>query len=459
MELILYKNGLRGELPNSIVNLSTSIEKLYLFTNDIYGGIPREIGKLVNLTVLQLDDNLLTGTIPASIGDLTKLGNLYLSGNKISGAIPPSIGNVTQLIVLHLEDNMLQGSIPTGLFNISSLQELSVTNSGLGGVIPEQIVGLSSHCVFLYLDQNLFTGRLPSNIGSFKHLVALDISYNKFRGDIPITLGDCIMLEELDMEGNLFQGKIPSSFKSLRSLALLDLSNNNISGSVPSFFQRFRLIQFLNLSNNKLQGEVPKEGVFSNVSAFSVVGNLGLCGGIQALQLPDCPSTISSEKKRTFTWRLILIVSFPVAILLASLAYIFYRYRKSKFINIPVPVLQDNQYPRVSYHDLLLATNQFSPNNLLGKGRYGSVYKGVLQSTQQTVAVKVLNVEVRGANKSFIAECETLRNIRHRNLIKIITAWSSTDFKGNDFKALVFEFMTNGSLDTWLHPKSFLSNK
>ncbi|XP_063943045.1 probable LRR receptor-like serine/threonine-protein kinase At3g47570 [Daucus carota subsp. sativus] len=195
------------------------------------------------------------------------------------------------------------------------------------------------------------------------------------------------------MEGNLFQGKIPSSFKSLRSLALLDLSNNNISGSVPSFFQRFRLIQFLNLSNNKLQGEVTKEGVFSNVSAFSVVGNLGLCG--------------------------------------------------------------DNQYPRVSYHDLLLATNQFSPNNLLGKGRYGSVYKGVLQSTPQTVAVKVLNVEVRGANKSFIAECETLRNIRHRNLIKIITACSSTDFKGNDFKALVFEFMMNGSLDSWLHPSPF----
>ncbi|KAL8126961.1 hypothetical protein AgCh_014031 [Apium graveolens] len=56
---------------------------------------------------------------------------------------------------------------------------------------------------------------------------------------------------------------------------------------------------------------------------------------------------------------------------------------------------------------------------------------------EQTVAVKILNVEGRGANKSFIAECETLRNIRHQNLIKIITPCSSTDFKGNDFKALV----------------------
>ncbi|XP_077239119.1 receptor kinase-like protein Xa21 [Tasmannia lanceolata] len=49
-------------------------------------------------------------------------------------------------------------------------------------------------------------------------------------------------------------------------------------------------------------------------------------------------------------------------------------------------------------------------------------------------------------------ECEALRNIRH-NLIKILTSCSSIDFEGNDFKALVFEFMPNGSLEKWLHPK------
>ncbi|XP_074374717.1 putative LRR receptor-like serine/threonine-protein kinase At3g47570 [Apium graveolens] len=44
-------------------------------------------------------------------------------------------------------------------------------------------------------------------------------------------------------------------------------------------------------------------------------------------------------------------------------------------------------------------------------------------------------------------------NIRHRNLIKILTACSSIDHKENDFKSLVFEFMANGSLDSWLHPR------
>ncbi|KAM0856033.1 hypothetical protein ACQ4PT_049371 [Festuca glaucescens] len=67
------------------------------------------------------------------------------------------------------------------------------------------------------------------------------------------------------------------------------------------------------------------------------------------------------------------------------------------------------------------------------------------------VAVKVLKLETPRALKTFVAECEVLRSLRHRNLVKIITACSSIDTRGNDFKAIVFEFMPNGSLDGWLH--------
>ena len=45
-----------------------------------------------------------------------------------------------------------------------------------------------------------------------------------------------------------------------------------------------------------------------------------------------------------------------------------------------------------------------------------------------------------------------MKGIRHRNLVKILTAILSTDLGGNDFKALVFDFMANGSLEAWLHP-------
>ena len=105
----------------------------------------------------------------------------------------------------------------------------------------------------------------------------------------------------------------------------------------------------------------------------------------------------------------------------------------------------------VSYESLLKATGGFSSANLIGAGSFGSVYKGILDPDQTVVAVKVLFLHQRGALKSFMAECEALRNIRHRNLVKIKTACSSSDFQGNDFKALVYEFMHNGSLESWLH--------
>ncbi|CAI0394231.1 unnamed protein product [Linum tenue] len=68
-----------------------------------------------------------------------------------------------------------------------------------------------------------------------------------------------------------------------------------------------------------------------------------------------------------------------------------------------------------------------------------------------TIAVKVFNLDRRGASKSFVAECEALKNIRHRNLVKILTVCSGVDRQGNDFKALVYELLPNGSMEEWLH--------
>ena len=105
----------------------------------------------------------------------------------------------------------------------------------------------------------------------------------------------------------------------------------------------------------------------------------------------------------------------------------------------------------VSYQSLLNATSGFSSANLIGKGS-GSVYKGTLDQGRHMVAVKVLNLSHRGASKSFMAKCGALRNIRHRNLVKVLTACSGIDYQGHDFKDLVYEFLRNGNLDDWLHP-------
>ena len=45
-----------------------------------------------------------------------------------------------------------------------------------------------------------------------------------------------------------------------------------------------------------------------------------------------------------------------------------------------------------------------------------------------------------------------MKNIRHRNLLKVLSACSGVDYQGGDFKALIYEYMANGSLEEWLHP-------
>ncbi|XP_024020484.1 probable LRR receptor-like serine/threonine-protein kinase At3g47570 [Morus notabilis] len=88
---------------------------------------------------------------------------------------------------------------------------------------------------------------------------------------------------------------------------------------------------------------------------------------------------------------------------------------------------------------------------LIGTCSFGFVYKGNLDHEENPIAVKVLNLQQKVADKSFVAECNALRNIRHRNLVKILTCCSSIDYNCNEFKALVFSYIPNGTLEKWLH--------
>ena len=80
------------------------------------GEIPPEIGNLINLETLYLQNNLLTGSIPPEIGQLTNLKTLNFYNNQLTGDIPPEIGNITDMDYLHLGDNQLSG-IPESISN------------------------------------------------------------------------------------------------------------------------------------------------------------------------------------------------------------------------------------------------------------------------------------------------------------------------------------------------------
>ncbi|KAK2976303.1 hypothetical protein RJ640_002731, partial [Escallonia rubra] len=444
-------NKLSGPFPVSITNASRLVRfDIAAGANYITGSIPQEIENLAGLEYLALHDNMLGSSIPQSIGKLSNLRALYLYTNSISGEIPSSISNITQLSILALYENMLEGSIPIALGNCTKLQALYLETNHLTGVIPEQIFKLSSLSIGIFLNGNHLSGQLSSQVGNLINLGKLSISGNKLSGEIPAALGNCPVLEFLYMQNNLFKGTIPSSLQRLKGIQVMDLSQNNLSGRIPKFLGTLPLVQFLNLSHNRFEGEVPTEGVvFSNISAFSIVGNTKLCGGIEALQLPACPKEAPETRRSNFPLRMVLIF-LPVVLLLACLSIILYRPWRSKQ-QTSSPLVLPVHYPKFTYSDLFQATDGFSSTNLIGDGRYGSVYKGVLASSGQNIAVKVLKLQEHGANKSFMTECDALRELRHRNLVKIITSCSSIDLQRNDFKALVFDFMPNRSLDSWLH--------
>ncbi|KAL5081177.1 hypothetical protein RYX36_009598 [Vicia faba] len=449
--LSISYNNFGGILPNAIGNLSTELNRLLLGFNQITGKIPAELGHLVGLIALTMPFNHFEGMIPTTFGKFQKMQRLELVGNKLLGNIPPFIGNLSRLYYLDIHLNMFDGNIPPSIENCQQLQYLDFSQNQLRGTIPLEVFKLSSLSILLSLSHNFLSGILPKEVGMLKNIGLLDVSENHLSGDIPTTIGECSSLEYILLQSNFFNGTIPSTLASLKGLRYLDLSRNRLTGSILDVMQNFSVLKHLNVSFNMLEGEVPIDGVFGNASQVAIIGNNKLCGGISQLHLQPCPIKGRRQENHHKFKLVALIVSGVCFILILSFTITIYWMRKrNKKQSSDSPSI--DQLAKVSYQDLHRGTNGFSTENLIGSGSFGSVYKGNLLSEDSVVAVKVLNLQNKGAHKSFVVECNALKSIRHRNVVKILTCCVSTDYKGQEFKALVFDYMKNGSLEQWLHP-------
>ncbi|MBA0767123.1 hypothetical protein Gotri_016070, partial [Gossypium trilobum] len=394
---------------------------------------------LPNIQVFRISANHLSGVIPVSLSNASNLEFLELSENKFSGGVPAVLGYLKKLSWLGVIGNNLgkgqanELSFTTSLVNQTQLIELNLDGNNFGGQIPSSLANLSTH--LQAFEQNNLQGSIPSSLGNCKNLFLLRLYSNELNGTIPPELVSLPSLSKsLDLDQNRLIGPLLMEVGNLKTLVKLNVSHNELSGEIPS----------------SLGGDVPVGRVFNNVTALSLVGNDKLCGGIPKLQLPSCLLKKPRRKNMSLPLKLTISLIFGlVGLFLILFAMLFYLFKMQRKCSSTKSSLLD-PFMKISYDDLLKATDVFSSGNLIGIGSFGSVYKGVLED-QTYVAMKVLNLQRIRASKSFFSECKALRNIRHRNLVKILTACSSVDYQGKEFKALVYEFMPNKSLETWLH--------
>lgn len=112
--------------------------------------------------------------------------------------------------------------------------------------------------------------------------------------------------------------------------------------------------------------------------------------------------------------------------------------------------LSTREARRFQMEELSLATKNFSNKNLIGEGKFGEVYKGLLQNGM-LVAVK----KRPGApTQEFIGEVHFLASIQHRNLVTLLGYCQE-----NDLQFLIYEYIPNGSVSIHLYGPSQVSQQ
>ncbi|WJX87985.1 non-specific serine/threonine protein kinase [Trifolium repens] len=444
--LALSRNQILPNLPKSIGNITSQI--IWAESCGIDGNIPLEVGNMSKLLYIDIYGNKINGPIPGTFKRLHKLQGLDLGNNSLQGSFTEELCEIESLSELYLENNKLFGVLPTCLGNMTYLRKIYIGSNNLNSMIPSSLWSLKD-ILEINLSSNAFVGNIPPEIGNLRAITLLDLSRNQISSNIPSTISFLKKLEDLSLADNKLNGSIPTSLGDMVGLMSLDLSQNMITGVIPKSLESLSCLQNINLSYNRLQGEIPDGGPFKNFTAQSFMHNEALCGN-HRLQVPQCDK---QAKKMSMENKVLLKCILPIVVSAILVVAIIILLKPKKVENTLERGLSTFGAPRrISYYELVQATNGFNESNLLGKGGFGSVYKGKLPDGEM-IAVKVIDLQSNVKSKSFDTECNAMKNLRHRNLVKIISGCSNLDFK-----ALVMEFMSNGSVDKWLYSHNYCLN-
>lgn len=312
--------------------------------------------------------------------------------------------------------------------------------------------------------QNL-SGTLSPSIGNLTNLQIVLLQNNNIKGPVPPELGKLQNLQTLDLSNNMFTGEIPSSLGHLRHLQYLRLNNNSLSGAIPTSLANMTQLAFLDMSFNNLSAPVPR----FPAKTFNIVGNPLICptgseAGCYGMTLMpmsmnlNSTESLPSGKHRSHKVALAFGLSLGCLclIILGFGAVLWWRHRRNMQTFFDV---KDRHHEEISlgnlkrfqFRELQIATNNFSSKNILGKGGFGNVYKGILQDGTLVAVKRLKDGSALGGEIQFQTEVEMISLAVHRNLLRLY-GFSITPTE----RLLVYPYMSNGSVASRLKGKPVL---
>ncbi|XP_071697986.1 probable LRR receptor-like serine/threonine-protein kinase At5g63710 [Rutidosis leptorrhynchoides] len=278
------------------------------------------------------------------------------------------------------------------------------------------------------------------------NVISLSLGSLGFTGKLTSAITELKFLTSLDLHDNNLSGELPD-LSSLVNLQNLNLTRNKFSGSIPTFWNQLTNLKYLDLSSNDLSGKIPEKLFSSHV--FNFTGTSLDCG--TKLHQPCISSSVVAGSPRKSKLKLVTVGSSCGALVLLLFGAIFlYRFNLNRKLNRDVYVdvegeddskVSFGQLRRFSWREVQLATDNFNETNIIGRGGFGKVYKGVIADNTKVAIKRLADYQSPGGEAAFLREVQLISVAVHRNLLRLI-GFSTTSYE----RVLVYPFMQNLSV-------------
>ncbi|XAR65130.1 Non-specific serine/threonine protein kinase [Bertholletia excelsa] len=474
--------NLIGTIPEFFgADTFAGLTTLRLAFNNLEGGLPTSFsGSSIQSLWLngQQSDSKLNGSI-AVIQNMTQLTEVWLHQNSFSGPLPDFSG-LSGLQNFSVRDNTITGQVPASLVNLKSLRVVNLTNNLLQGPTPnfapsvaaDMVNGSNSFCLS---DPGAACDSRVNTLLSIAETVGYPKAFAEgWKGNDPCNQWLGLICSDgkitvINFQKRGLTGMISPNFSSISSLQRLSLANNFLTGTIPNDLTTLPNLRELDVSNNMLYGPIPqfKSNVLVHTDGNPDIGKEKPSPSPAAPGTPPGSTTTtppdggkSSGKSSTGVVVGSVIGGICVALAVGVVVFCLYRAkRKHSGANggtsetyshgsggpSDVHVIEAGSMI-ISVQVLKDVTNNFSEENVLGRGGFGTVYKGELHDGTK-IAVKRMEsgvVSEKGLDE-FKSEIAVLTKVRHRHLVALL----GYCLDGNE-RLLVFEYMPQGTLSRHL---------